>query len=295
MYAPQTLDLERGSWRPIVYINLIKSMRVMLQTLEHEYDLEIDRESDLLLSSPGPSRSRGNVPYDWGSSTAASSSANVSRPTPPSPPPPLPIGVPIPSSVKGKGKAKADPEPEYDDLASVSESYHESSMRGLPKGSVAMSPISPTSGGNFSSAWAQQIANLRLRLTPLLSMEDALAHKIGMGVEVAPGQEEVFVRTGWQGIRNSQSFGKTPAPPPITTPAVIYSNKTNASSASGFDSTSTTSTEAAVELEQRGEMIRQVANLLTQCRSDVDALRNHPAVKNLIKKRKLRLEESSSL
>lgn len=62
----------------------------------------------------------------------------------------------------------------------------------------------------------------------------------------------------------------------------------------GFDTASTTSTEIQVEMDQRTELVRQVASLFMNSRGDVETLYSHQAVKSLIKKRKLRLEESST-
>ncbi|KAG8925237.1 hypothetical protein FRC00_004175 [Tulasnella sp. 408] len=144
-------------------------------------------------------------------------------------------------------------------------------------------------------------------------MEEVLARKIGMGVQVAPGKEEVFVRKGWQGIRTkkwstasaaSTSSTSTPVPStknkskiPVPEPEFLYSSRLSMGSGVsglGFDTASTTSTEIQLEMDQRIELVRQVANLFMSLRGDVETLYAHPAVKSLIKKRKLRLEESST-
>ncbi|KAG8903143.1 hypothetical protein FRC01_009315, partial [Tulasnella sp. 417] len=300
MYAPATLEMERSSWRHVVYINLIKSVRTMLDSLDHEYDLEIDREADLLLQSPSLSPSFASLssptskatkllPYQWDD--------------------PSSLPSPIPSSAKGKGKER--------ETTPTQEEFDSGSMgrAGVAKLSTSPSMIAAAAGsGQFSPAWAQQIATLRLRLTPLLSMEEVLARKIGMGVQVAPGKEEVFVRKGWQGIRTkkwstasassassaSSTSTTTPVPSskiPIPEPEYIYSSRLSMGSGVsgfGFDTASTTSTEIQIELDQRTELVRQVSTLFMSLRGDVETLYAHPAVKTLIKKRKLRLEESST-
>ncbi|KAG8953298.1 hypothetical protein FRC04_002708 [Tulasnella sp. 424] len=285
MYAPATLELERASWRHVVYINLIKSIRMMLNALEHEYDLEIDRESDLLLLVPSlspsftsssslsptsASKATKSLPYQWDDPSASSPS--------------------IPSSAKGKGKER--------ETTPTQEDFDSNSIWGsaLKLSTPVTATAAAAGSSNFSPAWAQQIATLRLRLAPLLSMEDILAHKIGMGVQVA-GKEEVFVRTGWQGIRTKKwstaSATKITAPEP----EYIYSSRLSMGSGVsglGFDTASTTSTEIQLEMDQRTELVRQVASLFMNSRGDVETLYSHQAVKSLIKKRKLRLEESST-
>ncbi|KIO34480.1 hypothetical protein M407DRAFT_209628 [Tulasnella calospora MUT 4182] len=252
MYAPATLDMERSSWRHVVYINLIKSIRTMLDSLEHEYDLEIDRESDLLLSpslsasftslsSPTSKATKSLFPYQWDDPSSPS----------------------IPSSAKGKGKER--------ETTPTQEEFDSGSMGRAAIAKLSTTPsvvVASTGSAHLSPAWAQQIATLRLRLAPLLSMEEVLAHKIGMGVQVG-GKEEVFVRKGWQGIRTKKW--------------------STASAASVSSSTST-----ATPMDQRTELVRQVASLFMNSREDVETLYAHQAVKSLIKKRKLRLEESST-
>ncbi|KAG8905907.1 hypothetical protein FRB99_007987 [Tulasnella sp. 403] len=244
MYAPASLDLERSSWVPVVYINIIKTVRIMLETLEYEFDLEIDREYQMF--TPSVASSSKFPAYD------------LDEPT-------------TPSSTKGKGKQREDDDSDP-------------------------SRSGPKSPSTLPSSWAQQLATLRLRLIPLLSMEESLARKIGTGVQVAPGREEVFVRTGWQGIRRkpaAEAIDRSPAPTSVfqDTPAQYeYGSRLSMGSA---ESVSTNSDDMQLDMDQRAEIIRQVANLLVLSHEDVTALYNHPAVKLLVKKRKLRLEESS--
>lgn len=47
-YAQRTLDTERPSWRPVVYFNVIKGIRMILDELEYEFG----RGSDSGTSSP---------------------------------------------------------------------------------------------------------------------------------------------------------------------------------------------------------------------------------------------------
>lgn len=253
MYAPATLDLERSSWRPVVYINIIKSLRTILEALEYEYDLNFDKLShvsglDSGMPSPNMLREVDDDSDDFNDR--------------------------IPSSAKGKGRAtESDP------------------LDLTPSGVISNSPRrSPTTP--IPEGWSQQIVTNRLRLTPLLSMEETLSRKIGTEVKVAPGREEFFVRSGWQGVNHrrrdtvASSVGRSE--PPMT-----------ASSRRSLDSTtsisvSITSAELVFEQDQKEAVVRQVGSLLVASQEDVQALWQHPAVKSLIKKRRLRLEESST-
>ena len=212
MYAPGTLDAERSCWKPIVYMNLIKSVSVILDCIEREYDLEIDRDESF------PS--------------FASSSAS------------------LPRDVKGKGRMIYNDQDDID---------------------------TPLEFDTLPPAWAQQIANLRLRLLPLISMEATLGRVIGTGVKVG-GKEQVFVRKGWQGLKGRK-----------------FKNFTRSDKSDTASLSSTSSSEQDIEMDKREDVVRQATRFISACCDDVAALYYHPAVKSLIKKRKLRLEESSSL
>ncbi|OBZ71036.1 Guanine nucleotide-binding protein alpha-4 subunit [Grifola frondosa] len=69
-YSSQTLDHERPSWRPIVYFNILKAIRMILDELDYEYNL---RPSDPLSVSVAASTS---------TSGSGSSSSSHSRPDP---------------------------------------------------------------------------------------------------------------------------------------------------------------------------------------------------------------------
>ncbi|KAG6845089.1 hypothetical protein H0H87_000994 [Tephrocybe sp. NHM501043] len=45
-YASHTLERERPSWRPAVYLNIIRAARTLLDGLEHEVTLSIDNPPD---------------------------------------------------------------------------------------------------------------------------------------------------------------------------------------------------------------------------------------------------------
>ncbi|KAG9039970.1 hypothetical protein FRB95_004442 [Tulasnella sp. JGI-2019a] len=261
MYAKATLDAERFSWRPVVYINLVKSIRIILQALEFEYNLDFDT-----LSAPSS--------YLQAESSRRPSIRDEDDPDD--------LSYRIPTSLKGKGRAvEEDP----------------SDM--TPSGFISSSPRSAKQSATpMASGWSNQIITLRLRLTPILSMEEILARKIGTEVKVAPGKEEFFVRHGWQGLRKPRTNsdrhpipGHDPSQGSNMNDSFKYYH--TGDSTASFDA-STTSSDWSFQQDQKEAVIRQVAGLLAASKDDIQALWQHPAVKSLIKKRRLRLEESST-
>jgi hypothetical protein len=170
-YASKSLDSEKPSWRPIVYFNVIKAVRTILEELEFEF-----------------------------------SSTHVSE-----------------------------------------EAFSGQSL-------VSLGP-----------SWPDEIARLRTKLLPLISIEDNLASELSNGVSVAGGRSGVFVRAGWQAL---------------VTPTRSYPISDVRNSLS--------STRAGV-------MATMAGRLLADTQDHVAGLWQHPAVKALLRLRKLRLEESASL
>jgi hypothetical protein len=166
-YASKSLDSEKPSWRPIVYFNVIKAIRMILEELDFEFSSQAD-ESFTSLINLGPN-------------------------------------------------------------------------------------------------WPDEIARLRTKLLPLISIEDNLASELSNGVTIAGGRSGVFVRAGWQAL---------------VTPTRSYPIS------DARNSLSSTRT---------GVMATMASRLLADTQDHVDELWHHPAVKALIRLRKLRLEESASL
>ena len=83
-YSSATLDRERPSWRPIVYFNILKAIRMILDELDWEYGLGASGGDPLALSlapstsgtsrsgsgsgSSGGSGGSGKIGLAWGSS-----------------------------------------------------------------------------------------------------------------------------------------------------------------------------------------------------------------------------------
>lgn len=161
-YASRSLDLERLSWVPIVYANIIKAVRIIFAELEYETSLRVPNE---------------------------------------------------------------------------------------PLASLEVQ---------------RELAALRIRLLPLLSLESTLAAELSGGVAIVGGRSEAFVRGGWQALT---------APP----------------WAVGAD------TKKAEVASRARETTTLVARTMTVAADDIDALWTHDAVKFYVHERKIRLDDSVSL
>jgi guanine nucleotide-binding protein alpha-1 subunit len=113
---------------------------------------------------------------------------------------------------------------------------------------------------------AYQIATLRLRLSPLIAADAQLADLLSGGVTVAgSGKGGVYVRSGWQTRTANQTIyrgrrsKRSPTPP----------------------------------RENGNTVLGEIRRMLDACKYDIKALWEHPQVKTLIAKRRLRLEEWS--
>jgi guanine nucleotide-binding protein subunit alpha len=112
--------------------------------------------------------------------------------------------------------------------------------------------------------WPTQISYIRNKLLPLVSIEDNLASELSGGVTVAGGRSGVFVRAGWQSVVTSTR----------SWPVADMHGGTSSG---------------------QGVVANIAARLLSDLQYDVAELWQHPAVKTLLRIRKLRLEESAAL
>lgn len=113
-------------------------------------------------------------------------------------------------------------------------------------------------------SWPTQISQIRHRLLPLVTIEDSLASELSGGVTVAGGRSGVFVRAGWQSVVTS----------------------TRSWPVADMQGDGTTS--------DQGVVATMAARLLAELQYDVAELWQHPAVKTLLRMRRLRLEESAA-
>ncbi|KAF8907942.1 G-protein alpha subunit [Gymnopilus junonius] len=109
----------------------------------------------------------------------------------------------------------------------------------------------------------EELNSLRVRLLPLLALENTLASELSGGVSIAGGRTGAYVRLGWQSLLSSTLAMASDARRP--------------------------------ELENRTrETTFLVARTLGLAVDDIDALWLHEAIQFYIKHRKIRLEDSSS-
>lgn len=120
-----------------------------------------------------------------------------------------------------------------------------------------------------------QIANLRRRLCPLVAADAELADRLTGGVTVSgSGKGGIFVRSGWQARSIENSLNGKQLPKGST-----QNSKPN-----------------DVDVGRRSSsLVDDVGKMLDASKKDIQELWEHPTVKALIAKRKLRLEEWAEL
>jgi G-protein alpha subunit len=116
----------------------------------------------------------------------------------------------------------------------------------------------------IESSWPPQISRIRHKLLPLVTLEDSLASELSGGVTVSGGRSGVFVRAGWQSIVTSTR----------SWPVADIRGRTSSG---------------------QGVVANMAACMLAELQYDVAELWQHPAVKTLLRMRRLRLEESAAL
>lgn len=141
------------------------------------------------------------------------------------------------------------------------------------------SPSISSSHHRPSSSSANQIASLRLRLSPLQTMEEPLAQRLGGGMPVADTKGQVFVRTGWQNRA-------TESGPVVPTPSTARNKRGKKSVDANIGGHVVVDEDALLD---------DVAVMLERSKSDIKALWDNPLVIGLIERRKLKLEEWSEL
>ena len=119
------------------------------------------------------------------------------------------------------------------------------------------------------------IATLRLRLSPLVAAEYTLADKLSGGIRVSgSGKGSVYVRDGWQSrsiARNSISRSRVASTPNYSLPGP-FTDGVNVA-----------------------EAVEEVCRILDASKEDVKTLWRSDVVQQMIKRRRLRLEEWAEL
>lgn len=123
-------------------------------------------------------------------------------------------------------------------------------------------------------AHLMQIANLRRRLSPLIAADAQLADRLSGGINVSgSGKGGVFVRSGWQARTIENAIGK-----------MKQRQYDNEKMRDGFG-----------QDPMHDVLIQDVGRMLEISEEDILELWNHPTVKGLMVKRRLKLDEWSEL
>jgi hypothetical protein len=126
--------------------------------------------------------------------------------------------------------------------------------------------------------WQQQLANLKLRLQPLLSLEDQLTNRLS-GTTPVTSYGTPLVRTGWQ---FTLRLGRRA----LRRPKSSHHDDPNASRSS-FSSLSS---------ETEDEDRDPTARMLQASAEDITELWHHPSVRAMLRRRRvLKLEDSAEL
>ncbi|TFK70330.1 guanine nucleotide-binding protein [Pluteus cervinus] len=237
MYKPNSLDMERASWKAVIYFNVVRSLKHILATLEawgdtlEEFGVPSNGPESLEDSvSHSPLRPRIN-----GISEQPSPSSSLMHPT------------------DGANGISDSP----NTRPSTAASHH-------PTASLDSNAI--------------LIANLRRRLSPLVAADAQLVDRLSGGIAVSgSGKGSVYVRSGWQSRTLETAMGK------------FKSSKRQISEDEKRSRESLTQEAAAPQ----DPLIQEVGRMLELSRNDIKELWEHPTVRGLIAKRKLKLDEWS--
>jgi guanine nucleotide-binding protein subunit alpha len=120
---------------------------------------------------------------------------------------------------------------------------------------------SPNESKQWSSEDENAIAQLRIKLLPLVAIEDTLASELSGGVSISGGRTGAFVRSGWQAL--------------VTPSWAISDNRPT--------------------VRQASEVINLTAKTLNTSVDAIKSLWEHHSVKHLLNIRQLRLDESANL
>jgi guanine nucleotide-binding protein subunit alpha len=180
-----------------------------------------------------------------------------------------------------------------DNVSIVGNGAHAAGIAGQPSPSTSYynsgggndSPSSvgaASSSSDHSHTWTKdnstnQIAALRRKLSPLVFTDAQLADRLSGGIAVSgSGKGSVYVRGGWQARTLENALGR-------------LSGKRPNSEKKERDSISTETPSV------QDVLILDVARMLALFESDIKELWNHPTVKGMIAKRRLKLDEWSEL
>ncbi|KXN86057.1 Guanine nucleotide-binding protein alpha-4 subunit [Leucoagaricus sp. SymC.cos] len=138
------------------------------------------------------------------------------------------------------------------------------------------SPAADAASPNHSHPWtkdsgANQIAALRRKLSPLVSTDTQLADRLSGGINVSgSGKGSVYVRSGWQARTIENALGRL-----------------------GRRSSENRKDRQSTSFDVQDILILDVARMLALFEHDIKELWDHPTVKGMIAKRRLKLDEWS--
>ncbi|KAK0223438.1 guanine nucleotide-binding protein [Armillaria fumosa] len=119
------------------------------------------------------------------------------------------------------------------------------------------------------------IANIRRRLSPLVASDIQLADRLSGGITVSgSGKGGVYVRSGWQARTIENALGRIRPRPSV-----------DGDGRKGRNSISADIVQDA--------LVQDVGRMLDAAKDDIKELWNHPTVRGLISKRRLKLDEWS--
>lgn len=133
-----------------------------------------------------------------------------------------------------------------------------------------------------SSSSTGQIASLRLRLSPLQTMVEPLAQRLGGGMPLADTKGQMYVRSGWQ-TRPSDS---------ANVPSSPDNRKGRSRKAADAENFPPSLMEGTVVDDP---LLENVAMMLERSKADIKSLWENPMVVALVARRKLKLDEWSEL
>lgn len=161
--------------------------------------------------------------------------------------------------------------------------YDEMNSFDGPGGTPDSTGASSSSTGDHSidsSSVERELSTLRLRLSPLLATEPSLAERLSGGnPSAAPSAKgNLLVRSGWQLLGKAKRDRSS------------YGGRTSLDAAPRRSEDSSRSSSHADD-----KLIEEVTSILSACKDDVRELWEHPHVRKLREKRRLRLEEWAEL
>ncbi|PPQ81965.1 hypothetical protein CVT24_008999, partial [Panaeolus cyanescens] len=202
-YASKTLDLERRSWTPVVYFNVIKALRMIFAEVEMEMgggdkgvgsgsgvgNVNGSGGANAYASGSGSGTANGYANANGKGNGYAIAGSSNGHTTHPYPHPHHSSYQPHqPHSSQAYASSSSHPHPyPHTSQPYQSTSTHPHSSQAYASSSSSPYPTTP-SRPSSSTQDPQDLLNTRHKLLPLLSLESAIASELSGGVAVAGGR-----------------------------------------------------------------------------------------------------------